>query len=281
MKARTKVVFRIPFMALLHAGSRLAVAALLIAGALAGCSSGSAVATHGGVAITGSTGIANLSGARLAEATNAWAQRYAANPSDRTAVVNYAAALQLSNQTDQSVAVLRKAMLQFPKDVAIASAYGKALAAGGQFTEALNVLRSAQRPEQPDWKLYSAEGAVLDQTGQTALARDRYQKALALAPGEPSVLNNLALSHLLAGELEPSEKLLRQAVASPKATSRFRQNLALVLGLQGKFKEAEEVARSELDPDQATANVAYIKSMLAQTNTWSQIKATDKRKAAG
>ena len=32
------------------------------------------------------------------------------------------------------------------------------------------------------------------------------------------------------------------------------------------------VARQELDPDQANANVAYLRSMLTQTNTWKQAR---------
>ena len=190
---------------------------------------------------------------------------------------NYAAALRLNGQTDQAVAVLRKGVIAFPKDYEVSSAYGKALAANGNFEQALNVIRDAQRADRPDWRLYSAEGAILDQMGRTAEARDRYAKALAIAPGEPTILNNMALSHLLAGELSQSEQLLRQAAQSPNANSRIRQNLALVLGLQGRFPEAEQIARSELDPAQAEANVAYLKAMLAQANTWQQIKAGDKK----
>ncbi len=167
-------------------------------------------------------------------------------------------------------------MIYYPKDLQVASAYGKALAAAGDFDQALNVIRDAQHDDNPDWRLYSAEGAILDQMGQTAEARKRYAKALAIAPGEPSVINNMALSHLLAGELKPAETLLRQAAARPNATSRIRQNLALVLGLQGRFAEAEQIARAEMNPAQADQNVAYLKAMLAQANTWKQIKSNDR-----
>jgi Flp pilus assembly protein TadD len=42
-----------------------------------------------------------------------------------------------------------------------------------------------------------------------------------------------------------------------------RQNLALVVGLQGRFAEAETIARAELPPEEAAANVAYLRQMLA------------------
>ena len=44
----------------------------------------------------------------------------------------------------------------------------------------------------------------------------------------------------------------------------MRQNLALVVGLQGRFQEAETIARADLPPDEAAANVAYLRRMLAQ-----------------
>lgn len=250
----------------------LPLAAALAAGA---CTNQTAVATHGGVSVTGST---TYSPDQIRQAANLWGQRYDSDPKDRATILNYAAALRLNGQPDQAVAVLRKGVILFPKDEEIASAYGKALAANGDFDTALNVIRDAQRPDRPDWKLYSAEGAILDQMGRTAEARAAYQKGLAIAPGEPTILNNLALSHLLAGELDEAETILRKAAGQPNATSRIRQNLALVLGLKGQFAEAEKVASTELDPKQAAANVAYLKSMLAQANTWNQIKAADKAK---
>lgn len=237
---------------------------------LSACASkGTAVGTHGGVTVTSST---VRSDADLQQALDVWSGRYDANPKDRSAILNYAAALRLNGQTDQAVAVLSRGKLEFKNDPELSAAYGKALADNGDFEQALTVIQSVQRPDRPDWKLYSAEGAILDQMGRTAVARDRYAKALAIVPGEPTVLNNLALSHLLAGEMPEAEKILREAATSPNATSRVRQNLALVLGLQGKFAEAEKVAASELDPRQAEANIAYLRAMLSQANTWSKMK---------
>jgi Flp pilus assembly protein TadD len=43
-----------------------------------------------------------------------------------------------------------------------------------------------------------------------------------------------------------------------------RQNLALVVGLQGRFQEAETIAKADLPAEEATANVATLRRMLAQ-----------------
>src|SRR5690606_38000759 len=108
--------------------------------------------------------------------------------------------------------------------------------------------------------------------GQSANARQLYRRALELAPGEPTVLSNLGMSYVLEGDLKAAETYMRQAAQAPAADSRVRQNLALVVGLQGRFQEAEQIAGRELSPDQAQANVTYLRSMLAQQNAWSQLK---------
>jgi Flp pilus assembly protein TadD len=53
-----------------------------------------------------------------------------------------------------------------------------------------------------------------------------------------------------------------------RADGRVRQNLALVVGLQGRFTEAESIARADLPSDEAAANVTYLRQMLAQQNGW-------------
>jgi Flp pilus assembly protein TadD len=80
------------------------------------------------------------------------------------------------------------------------------------------------------------------------------------------------MSFVLTGELPEAEKWLRKAIAAPGADSRIRQNLALVVGLQGRFDEAQKIAAAEMSPDQAQANVTYLKQMLAQQNNWQKLK---------
>jgi len=42
-----------------------------------------------------------------------------------------------------------------------------------------------------------------------------------------------------------------------------RQNLSLVLGLQGKLDEAEKIQRQDLPPELADANMAYLRTAAA------------------
>ena len=74
----------------------------------------------------------------------------------------------------------------------------------------------------------------------------------------------------------PKALILRhapQADALPRSRSepRIRQNLALVVGLQGRFDEATKLAQQDLPPEKVEENMAYLKKMLSQPNTWQQV----------
>lgn len=261
-------------------GKRLITMAFIVAlaASVAGC--GTSKLTTGSIGRSSGKPLETMSAGELHKATIALGQSYAKSPNDKRIAMNYAAALQMDGDVDQSLAVMRKLAIALPKDRDVLAAYGKALAANGQFEPALDAVRRAQTPEYPDWKLVSAEAAILDQLGQRDEARQNYRKALDLKPNEPSILSNLGMSYVLEGDLRTAETYMRSAAQQPNADSRVRQNLALVVGLQGRFDEAEKIASQELSAEQAQANVTYLRQMLAQQNAWSQLKDQDKAKPA-
>lgn len=192
--------------------------------------------------------------------------RYRADPRDPVAAVRYAQALRHLGHRAQAVAVLEQASLRHPHNRAVLGAFGRALADVGRLDQALEVLSRAHTPDQPDWRILSVQGAVLDQLGRHEEARRYYANALKIAPDEPSVLSNLGLSYALTKDLAQAEATLRRATAKGAVDRRVRQNLALVVGLQGRFEEAERIARADLPPEEAAENVSYLRAMLAQPN---------------
>ncbi len=194
-----------------------------------------------------------------------WAGRYRDNPGDADAAIAYARALRATEQRAQAVAVLEQASIRNPNNMALLGAYGRALADAGNYPQALDALTRAHTPDQPDWHILNAQGAVLDQMGRHAEAQRIYSAALKIVPDEPSVLSNLGLSYTLMKDLKRAEVTLRRAVAQPKANPKVRQNLALVVGLRGRFAEAESIARADLPESEAAANVGYLRQMLSQS----------------
>jgi Flp pilus assembly protein TadD len=221
---------------------------------------------------TGSTGAASASRSEAdwRREMNAWGQRYRANPRDPDVAMRYAQALRAVGQRAQAAAVLEQAAIHNAQDRALLGAYGRALADNGNYSQALDVLNRAHTPDQPDWRILSVQGAVLDQMGRHQDAQRHYASALRLMPDDPSVLSNLGLSYALSKDLPQAEATLRKAAAQPRAEPKVRQNLALVIGLQGRFQEAETIARGDLSPSEAAANVAYLRQMLTQQGQWNK-----------
>ncbi len=197
---------------------------------------------------------------------------YRARPKERVTIIHYSAALRSAGQADQAIAVLEEGMAVHPQDPEIRIAYAKALTAGGRLQQALTILDDTIRPDRPDWNALSVKGAVLDQMGRNAEARAVYTQALLIAPGEPSLEANLGLSYAMTNDLPAAELHLKKAAAMPGATSQIRQNLALVIGLQGRFDESRGLLQRDLAPDQVEANISYIRSLLTQQNRWNQIQ---------
>src|SRR6266568_5571070 len=188
--------------------------------------------------------------------------RFRANPSDADAALQYGKALRATGQRAQAVAVLEQASIAHPANKPLLAAYGRALADNGNFQQAFDVLTRAHSPDNPDWRILSVQGTALDQLGRHDEARGYYASALKIAPEEPSVLSNLGLSYVLSRDLPKAEEILRRAFANTRADARVRQNLGLVVGLQGRFAEAETIVRADLPAEEAAANVAYLKQML-------------------
>jgi Flp pilus assembly protein TadD len=248
--------------------------ALLVASlGLAGCHS------YGSDDITGSigpNGVPPAPGAQLQRYTEGLGQRYDQQPYDKQIAMAYTRALRASGRYDQAVAVAQRLAAKYPKDMQVLGCYGKALAEDGRLREAEVVLPEAHTPEEPNWSILSAQGAVEDQLGDHDQAQSYYRAALQIAPNQPEVLSNLGLSYALSKQLPLAENTLRTAAAQPGADTQVRQNLALILSLEGKFDAAQTVAQEDLAPVDAAEDVASIKQMIAQDNTWSQIRSLDK-----
>lgn len=210
--------------------------------------------------------------ARLRAYADELGKRYDRNPGEKTASIEYARALRALTRYSEAVAVIQTAAIKAPKDFDVLGEYGKALADAGQLAQAKDVLSRAYTPDAPRWDVMSVQGTVADRLGDHAAAMQFYREALKIAPGEPGVLTNMGLSLALAKKLPEAEDALKQAVASPKADARMRGDLALVLALEGKFSDAETVGRTDLSPDAARANVEAIRQMIAQNDSWRELR---------
>lgn len=197
----------------------------------------------------------------LQKATEYWGKQYAKNPRDAEAALSYAKNLKALGQKQQALMVLQQASLFHGGDRRIASEYGRLALDLDQVGVAAQLLEAADDPSKPDWRVVAARGTVLAKQGRYSDAIPFYQRALTLAPGQPSVLNNLALAHTMSGNAAKGEELLRQAAGTQGASPKVRENLALVLGVSGKYEESKQVASSVMPVATASADIDLLRRM--------------------
>jgi Flp pilus assembly protein TadD len=206
--------------------------------------------------------------------TEALSKQWKSDPTNVAVTLSYAQSLDQLSQKQSQIEVLRSTASQTRGNAMAQSQLGRAQMLAGDMVGASETLSRAAELNPRDVQVLSALGATLDQQTKHSEAREKYQQALAVAPGDMGIVNNMAMSYALQGKLPEAEQLLRKAMSHPnsKMVPRIRQNLALVIGLQGRFDEAKQVASQDLPPDQVQANMAYLQSMLSRKNTWAQLK---------
>jgi Flp pilus assembly protein TadD len=223
------------------------------------------------------TGASNLATASTTptsyEALAELGEKWRASPKDVNKGLAYANGLESLGQKNEALGVYQKLVEADPGNAKLAGLYGRKLMMAGKLEQAIPLLESAEKMGDSDWRVMSALGSAYDQKGLYPKAREQYAKALAADPQNLAVMNNLAMSYALEGNLKQAETELRAADALPRSRSepRIRQNLALVVGLQGRFDEATKLAQQDLPPEKVQENMAYLKKMLSQPNTWQQV----------
>ena len=203
-------------------------------------------------------------------------QAWRADPGNIELGLAYAANLEALGQTADQIKVLDELARRNPDDANLQAYYGKQLTHHGRAADGERVLQRLVAAGQADWRVHSALGSALDQQGKFTQAREQYAIALQGGANKLTVLNNVGMSYMLEGNLKAAEATLREASSLPDGDSqpRVRQNLALAVGLQGRFEEARDIASRDLPPDTVDANLTYLRSMLSQPNTWQKLKPT-------
>ena len=136
-----------------------------------------------------------------------------------------------------------------------------------QVGAANQLLAVADDPTKPDWRVISARGTVMAKQGKYSDAIPFYERALTLSQNNPTVLNNLAMAYAMMGDAKKAEEILRQAVTTEGAAPKVRENLALVLGLQGRYDESRSVAAGVLNSEVASATSAQLPSAMPLART--------------
>jgi Flp pilus assembly protein TadD len=218
------------------------------------------------------SGEPKLAAADAIGAVTQWSAAYAKKPQDPKTALGYANALKAIGSRDRALDVLTAAYRANQDNGEIAAELGRLALDMNRLEIAQQTLKVAEAQGVKDWKTLSAQGTLRAKRGAHAEAQQYFLAALQEQPDAVSVINNLALSYALDGKADKSEELLRKAVAGGKGDKRVRQNLAMVLGLQGKFEEARQIASVDMTEQEAKSSMAYMRNMLSNPTQFAAAK---------
>ncbi len=156
------------------------------------------------------------------------------------AIVNYNNALLRDQQYFPALIGLAKADLKTGKPALAMEPLSKAY---------------AQSPGDP--KVLLLLGVTKDLSAEHWEAQAWYRRGLGVAPADPALVVDLALSLALSGDYSNAIAVLQPVALAPGASAQERQTLALIYGLRGNVAEAERVSRIDLDDASVAHNLAY------------------------
>ncbi len=120
-----------------------------------------------------------------------------------------------AHRYDEAIRTLSQLMLVASDDARVVGEYGKTLAEKGRAQDAVQFLTRATQLQPNDWSLYSALGVAYDQVGDQST--------------EPSILNNYALSRMLANDPDTARQLIARAeAAGGSSDAKIARNIELV-----------------------------------------------------
>lgn len=205
-----------------------------------------------------------------------WAREVDIDPTDNDARLKLAVALRALGKYDEAGQTADQLLVMQPNNYEALLESARDKIAANQGFYAIDAAQRAESLAPKDWRPVSLLAVALEQSERDQEALAAHQKALALAPGNPATLTNLGMYYATHGDAAQAEPLLRKAAAAPGAGIQERQNLALVLGLEGRFDEAEKLQRQDLPPQEVDNNLAYLHAASdpARPHTWDSLRAT-------
>ncbi|MDQ0466433.1 Flp pilus assembly protein TadD [Caulobacter ginsengisoli] len=207
-----------------------------------------------------------------------WAREVQIDPTDVQANLGLAQSLRAMNQFDDAADAAQRVLISQPGNLDALLELARIRIAQGKGFYAIEPARQAQAVAPRDWRPLSLLAVAYEQAERDGEALAAYKQALSLAPNEPAVLTNMAMYWAGHGDLPQAERLLRRAASLPGSGIQTRQDLALVVGLQGRMSEAEALARQDLPPEMVANNIAWLKAATGQTpppggRSWDSVRA--------
>lgn len=189
---------------------------------------------------------------------------YKIQPENLDIVLGLVRNLRYAGYVSNGLQVLAKEQVNFSDDADFVLEYGKSLVASGDKIKAIKKLEQVAILTPENWQVYSALGIAYDLDNDRQGARRSYQKALEMSPDNPDVLNNMAISEALFGNVDEAIQILNKIVRKYRGATQVRQNLAFFYGITGNMEKAKTLAKMDLDEEGVRKNIALYSKFKAK-----------------
>jgi len=184
----------------------------------------------------------------------------------------------LANNPDKaaSLRAMQSLAVPYPTLAQARFAVAASAASAGEDDLALKEIHAASQLK-PDWELAALFEAQLLQKKSNAAASERLAQYLKAYPQSREVVWARAglVQALLDLDDYPAAREEARKLEAMNPTGPLVVPTRLLISRwateKGRFDEARKIASEDLPPDQVDANMAYLKKMLSQPNTWQQL----------
>eukprot|EP00903_Cladosiphon_okamuranus_P002735 g2733.t1 len=203
---------------------------------------------------------------------NFWATEYQKDPSNLETTVSFMRALRGINSHERVMEIATVSAPIHPDGYELFLELGRSLMSQAKYEDATKAfVKSADLAPADVATPLAALGVAFDRLEQHDKAQLAYEYALDRDPNRPTTLSNYGLSLALTGQLLEAETALRKAVAISDQDVRVRQNLALILGLQGRFDEMIAVDPNA-PPRSIEANQRALRDMMTPEQNYDELR---------
>ena len=132
------------------------------------------------------------------------------------------------------------------------------LATQGRDSECEYVLKRIIQDNPKFLPAYNSLAELQMRQGKTIAAIETLQHALVINPEDAVLLNNLGMCWIVRRDYETALKMFTKAAGIMPENMKYRANMAVALGLMGRYEESLSLFKQVLPEDQASHNLSVL-----------------------